>query len=553
MKVFIGWDSREDIAYQVCKYSIQARTEAKVEIIPLMINDLKKRGFYTRTADPLSSTEFTFTRFFVPFLNDYQGWALFCDCDFLFQSDIKNLFKLTEGNDDKAVMVVKHDYEPTERIKMDGKVQHQYPRKNWSSLILWNCSHPKNVHLDLNVLNSMSGAYLHRFLWLLDEEIGEIPLEWNWLVNWYKEPEDGRPKALHYTEGGPWFSNYMKTEYGAQWLQEKFDYTLSKESGSAPEPEIIHIPSKYDNIPEEINDIFDDIIKYRVDPAGEFYNTNLETITNKINKINNMSVVASNSDSKDLKFLEKGHMYDPVLQNFVLGASGQISTWDKIENLKTPVVFRGITKRKQMAACREQGRDFYYVDTGYFGNARKKLYHRITKNNMQNLGPIIKRPLDRLEATGVRLTKFRRGRNILLCPPSAKVMVYYNLDLDKWLQETIATIKQYTDRPIIIRLKQGRTARTTTDTMEMALGQDIHCLVTFNSIAATEALLLGKPAFTLGPNAAQGLCKSDLSEIETPFVPTLDEVQEWAAHLSYCQFTEAEMRSGLAWKILNEV
>jgi hypothetical protein len=93
MKVFIGWDSREDIAYQVCKYSIQARTEAKVEIIPLMINDLKKRGFYKRTADPLSSTEFTFTRFFVPFLNDYQGWALFCDCDFLFQSDIKNLFK----------------------------------------------------------------------------------------------------------------------------------------------------------------------------------------------------------------------------------------------------------------------------------------------------------------------------------------------------------------------------------------------------------------------------------------------------------------------------
>ena len=107
-------------------------------------------------------------------------------------------------------------------------------------------------------------------------------------------------------------------------------------------------------------------------------------------------------------------------------------------------------------------------------------------------------------------------------------------------------------RPIVIRLKKGRTERVNTDTLAGALQQDVHCLVTFNSIAATEALLLGKPAFTTGPNAAHWLCKQDLTEIENPLIPTLDEVEEWAAHLSYAQFTEIELRNGFAWAILNE-
>ena len=246
-------------------------------------------------------------------------------------------------------------------------------------------------------------------------------------------------------------------------------------------------------------------------------------------------------------------MYDPLLEAFMLGSGGQISVWDKIEKSMTPVILRGITKRKQMDACRAMGRDFYYIDTGYFGNGRKKLYHRVTRNNMQNIGPVIKRPPDRLAMTGWSPRKFRGGSNILLCPPSAKVMVFYNLDLDKWIEDTVQTIKKYSDRPIKIRLKKGRSERVTTDTMEMALSQDIHCLVTFNSIAATEALLLGKPAFTLGPNAAQSLCLQDLSKIEKPYMPTIDEVSQWAAHLSYCQFTELEMRNGTAWKILNDV
>jgi hypothetical protein len=131
-------------------------------------------------------------------------------------------------------------------------------------------------------------------------------------------------------------------------------------------------------------------------------------------------------------------------------------------------------------------------------------------------------------------------------------MVFYELDLDKWVAETLETIKKYTDREIVIRLKKGRTERVTTDTMAMALTQDVHCVVTFNSIAATESLLLGKPAFTLGPNAAQSLCLSDLSQIENPYIPTLDEVHRWACHLAYSQFTEAEMRTGEAWRIVSE-
>ena len=540
MKVFIGWDSREDIAYQVCKSSITTRNE-NVEVIPLKIEELRKADIYTRDVDPLSSTEFTFTRFLVPHLMNYNGWAVFCDCDFVFVEDIEKLFNLAH-NQDYAVMVVQHDYQPTNSIKMDGKTQHVYPRKNWSSLILFNCGHPSNALLTPDVVNKASGAYLHRFQWLNDEEIGYLSPEWNWLVGWYKEPDHGKPKAIHYTEGGPWFPNYKHCEYGAVWTEEKFTYLEAQRNPPPP-------PSPYDTVSEEIKNIFNIILKYRVDPAAEYYTSDIDSLVDEIKKLDNKALFSTDSE---YRYERKGMDYDPILENFILGSGGQISTWDKIENQKSPVLLRGITKRKQMAACREQNRDFYYIDTGYFGNARKKLFHRVTRNSMQNIGPVIERPADRYDATGISLTKFRGGSKILLCPPSAKVMVYFNLDLAEWMKETIETIKKYTDREIVVRLKKPRSERVHNDTMAMALSQDIHCMVTFNSIAATESLLLGKPAFTLGPNAAQSLCLSDLSQIEKPYIPTLDEVHKWACHLAYCQFTEAEMRNGVAWRIVSE-
>jgi lipopolysaccharide biosynthesis glycosyltransferase len=543
MKVFIGWDSREDIAYQVCKNSILSRTE-DIDVEPLKLTELKDKGIYTRDVDPLSSTEFTFTRFLVPYLMNYQGWAIFVDCDFVFLEDIKQLFDIAKKRD-YAVMCVMHNYKPSTLLKMDNKPQHNYPRKNWSSMMIFNCGHPANKVLTPDVVNTETGAYLHRFQWLEDHDLGAIGHEWNWLVGWYKEPQHGKPKAIHYTEGGPWFDNYKHCEYGAVWTEEKYKYLKTLHN-----PPEVPTVSEFEAVPDDVKDLFASVLKYKVDSDCDYYDINQETLIEKIKNLKINNVVSTDSE---YRYERKGMTYDPILQNFVLGAGGQISTWDKIENDKRPVLLRGITKRKQMRACQEQGRDFYYVDTGYFGNGRKKLYHRITKNAMQNIGPVIDRPGDRLEATGISLTKFRPGSKILLCPPSAKVMVFYDLDLDQWVADTINEIKKHTDREIVIRLKKGRAERVSTDTMAMALSEDIHCLVTFNSIAATEALLLGKPAFTLGPNAAQSLCLSDLSKIEHPYIPTLDEVYKWASHLAYSQFTENEMRTGLAWKILTDV
>jgi len=538
MKVFVGYDSREQIAYDVCEYSI-LKYNRNARVIPLKQDELREQKLYWRDNDPLSSTEFTFTRFLVPHLCDYKGWALFVDCDFLFQINIEEIFALAD--DRYAAMVVKHDYNPPEGIKMDGQKQLAYPRKNWSSMILWNCGHTNNQKLTTDLVNKETGQFLHRFSWLKDDMIGELNCQYNWLVNHYHEPKDGKPKLIHYTEGGPWFENYQHCEYGYHWERMRAEYVQSRTS---PPPK-----HKYESLPNEINRVVDMMCQYRIDPNNEYYPVTKQDLIDQLDNVAPNRVYAVDSE---FRYARKGNIYDPMLENFILGAGGQITTWDMIENQMTPVAIRGIAKRKQIHSCWEKGRDFYYIDTGYFGNGKRKIYHRITKNHLQNIYPTVHRPRDRLAATGWQPTKFRRGRNVLLCPPSAKVMKFFDLDLDQWMEETLTTLKSYTDRPIITRLKQSRSVRQNDDTLAMALSNDVHCLVTFNSIAATEALLLGKPAITLGPNAAQNLCKQSLSEIETPYVPTLDEVEEWAAHLAYSQFTEEEMRSGYAWAILNE-
>jgi len=214
--VYIGWDSREDIAYQVAKHSISRRShKINTNVIPLKLFELKDQGIYTRSTDKLGSTEFTFSRFLVPYLNNYKGWAMFADSDILCMTDIS---KILEHKDDKyAVMCVQHDYTPKEGTKMDGKQQTQYPRKNWSSVVLWNCSHPSNAVVTPELVNTESGMYMHRFMWLKDEEIGSLPYEWNFLTDWYKE---GDPNILHYTEGGPWFPEYTNCEYSEVWKEE---------------------------------------------------------------------------------------------------------------------------------------------------------------------------------------------------------------------------------------------------------------------------------------------------------------------------------------------
>ena len=217
MKVFVGWDSREDIAYQVCKHSIVSK-QSGAEVIPLKQNDLRASNLYWRDVDKLASTEFTFTRFLIPELTNYKGWALFMDCDMILTTDIKKLFD--QADDRYAVMCVQHDYTPREGVKMDGQQQTVYPRKNWSSVMLINCAHPSNQAVTKELVNDpeVTGAYLHRFSWLKDEEIGSLDHTWNYLVGVYDDIET--PNLIHYTEGGPWFENYRDCEFHQLWKDE---------------------------------------------------------------------------------------------------------------------------------------------------------------------------------------------------------------------------------------------------------------------------------------------------------------------------------------------
>lgn len=220
MEVFVGWDSREDIAYQVCKHSIVSR-QPNATVIPIRQNDMRASNLYWREKDLMASTEFTFTRFLIPELMNFNGWALFMDCDMILTTDIKELFD--QADDRYAVMCVQHDYTPREGVKMDGQKQTVYPRKNWSSVMLINCGHPSNRALNKELVNDpeIGGAYLHRFSWLKDEEIGRLDHTWNYLVGVYNDIDV--PKLIHYTEGGPWFENYRNCEFHRLWKNELQD------------------------------------------------------------------------------------------------------------------------------------------------------------------------------------------------------------------------------------------------------------------------------------------------------------------------------------------
>ncbi len=228
-RIFIGWDKREPIAYDVAKFSLERRASIPVQVSAIKLDDLRARGLYRRAEDPLATTEFTYSRFLTPALAGYQGWALFCDCDFLFLGDIAGLAEYT--NTPKAVYCVQHDYQPKELIKMDGKVQTTYPRKNWSSLMLFNCEHPAVKALTPDVVNRETGAYLHRMQWAKDEDIGALPVSWNWLEGWNEKPAKGTPNVVHFTRGGPWFAEWQNVDYGDLWLKERD--ALARASSSA--------------------------------------------------------------------------------------------------------------------------------------------------------------------------------------------------------------------------------------------------------------------------------------------------------------------------------
>jgi hypothetical protein len=214
INIFIGYDDAHPDAYNVCRDSIlRDNKRYDLEIRPINYNTVSD---YCRVKDKTESTQFSFARFWTPWESSLEGVSIFVDSDFVFLESIDNLIDLYD--DRYAVMCCKHaDYTPKGTVKMDGKLQSQYPRKNWSSLIIFNNSHSANDALRPVLLNTCTGAYLHRFEWLKDSEIGALPVEWNWLVDYYTETADSKPKALHYTDGGPWLDGYENCSYSDEW------------------------------------------------------------------------------------------------------------------------------------------------------------------------------------------------------------------------------------------------------------------------------------------------------------------------------------------------
>jgi len=209
IKIVIGFDQRESVAYHTFCQSIIEKASSPISFMPLAINNLSD---YKETHSD-KSNDFIYSRFLTPYLNQFNGWAIFADGDMICQADIKELWDLRDES--KAMLVVKHEYQTKAYRKYLGNINENYPRKNWSSVILWNCSHPKHKILTPEFIANQTGKYLHRFSWLNDNEIGELPKEWNWLAIEY--PEERQAKLIHYTLGTPCFKEYKDTEMADLW------------------------------------------------------------------------------------------------------------------------------------------------------------------------------------------------------------------------------------------------------------------------------------------------------------------------------------------------
>jgi len=260
-------------------------------------------------------------------------------------------------------------------------------------------------------------------------------------------------------------------------------------------------------------------------------------------------------------FLSKGKE-DPYINDFASGCGAQPidSNTFNYNDSDNPIVLRGILKKKIIYKCWEDARDFYYMDTGYFGNEQTKsnpngwkYWHRIVKNDLQH-GEIIKRPGDRFSAFNKRFKPWnKKGRKILIAAPDEKPCKFYGIDLEKWIEETVGTIKQHTDRPIEVRRRDKLRQARFQHPLSTALKDDVFALVTYNSNAAVESIFEGIPVFTLAPtNAASPVALKDLSKIENPYYADEDKLYAWGCHLAYGQFHISELKTGKAKRMLEE-
>ena len=210
INVFVGFDQLEAIAYHVFCQSVLEKSTSLINFTPLAHQNL---NFFKNHDD--GSNKFIYSRFLTPFLNEYSGWAIFADGDMVCNHDITELWNLKDPS--KAVQVVKHEYKTKKTVKYLGNKNEDYPRKNWSSLVLWNCGHPANKILTPEFIQDKPGSFLHRFSWLDDSQIGELPIEWNWLAIEY--PNNPAAKIIHYTLGTPCFKEYSTTSQADIWQQ----------------------------------------------------------------------------------------------------------------------------------------------------------------------------------------------------------------------------------------------------------------------------------------------------------------------------------------------
>lgn len=227
LKVYIGHDPAEQMAFEVAEASLRRRASIPIDVVPLRADKLHAAGLLRRPTDARGglydmhsrapmATEFAISRFIVPLLA-HSGWALFVDCDVVFLGDVAELLQLADPT--KAVQVVKHQHNPTSDSKMVDKAQTAYPFKNWSSVALFNCAHKGHERLSLDMLNHRPGRDLHAFCWLADSEIGTLPPGWNWLVDCQPRPAD--LKLAHLTLGGKWLPGWQGGSFDEEWERER--------------------------------------------------------------------------------------------------------------------------------------------------------------------------------------------------------------------------------------------------------------------------------------------------------------------------------------------
>jgi lipopolysaccharide biosynthesis glycosyltransferase len=232
--IFIGYDSRQSVLYNVSAHSIVRHATRPIAITPISLQHIAH--IFDRPRVAVQSTEFSFSRFLTPYLRGYQGWALFMDCDTIVRTDVAKLWDLRD--DQYAVMCVQHDHHPTSPVKFLGEKQTSYTRKNWSSVMLMNCA--KCTALTPEYVNTASGLELHQFKWLeSDDLIGELPRDWNFLVEYYKHDESA--KLLHFTEGGPYYEATRHVDFADEWFK---DFAIANSSGDSDVWSLAHAAKK---------------------------------------------------------------------------------------------------------------------------------------------------------------------------------------------------------------------------------------------------------------------------------------------------------------------